>query len=224
MVKININDKQYKIPERLTVQQYKTLLTFDWEDPKYYPLIVAKLIGAPIALLANAPTDSLTLAVAFAVQLMDKRKKCKLKDLDTLTFGEFVDLDVYLSQGLDKHFDDIRLMLTDAKWADEAMYAIDQYAKFRMYTYRQYKVLFGLTDKELEREEPIDNPDKLQVARGWYRIIVGLSMDNILNIDAVTEQPLKKVLNFMALQKEKQLEENQRKLEQKRQYDLQRNR
>ena len=64
----------------------------------------------------------------------------------------------------------------------------------------------------------------MQVARSWYRVIVGLAKEDILNIDAVTNEPLKKALNFMALQKEKVLEEQQRQLQQKRQYDLQRTR
>ena len=85
----------------------------------------------------------------------------------------------------------------------------------------------GITDKELDQAELEGNTevkDKMNVARSWYKVIVSIAGDNILNIDEVTEQPLKKVLNFMALQKEKVLEENQRQLQQKRQYDLQRTR
>ena len=225
MVKININDKQYEIPERLTIEQYHNLLQFDWQDPKLYPIMVSQLIKAPLPLLAKAPKKSLELAVSFVISIMNKRTKCEMIDLEGMTFGQFVDLDVYLSQGLDKRFKDITDVLTTAKWADEAMYAIDQYAKFRLYTYRQYKVLFGIRDEDLEaaKDDPI-NPDKMHVARSWYKVIVSLAMDNILNLDAVTEQPLKKTLNFMALQKERALEEQQKQLEQKRKYDLQRNR
>ena len=64
----------------------------------------------------------------------------------------------------------------------------------------------------------------MQVARSWYKVIVGLAGEDILKIDEVTEQPLTKALNFMALQKEKVMEENERQLQKQRQYDLQRNR
>ena len=50
--------------------------------------------------------------------------------------------------------------------------------------------------------------DPLKIAKGWYKIIVSLANDNLLDIDRVTDEPLKKVLNFMALQKEKQIEAN----------------
>ena len=224
MVAININNKRYEIPERLTVEQYHKALQYDWEDSKYYPLVVSQLIGAPAHLLQRADEEALQLAIAFIVKSMNDRKECKTIDLDSLTFGQFVDLDVYLGRGLDKHFEQIiALIAPNTKWADEAMWAIDRFAQFRTFTYRQYKVLFGLTDREIDREQR-EEEGKPDVARAWYRVIVALAQDNLLNIDEVTEQPLKKVLNFMALQKEKQLEENQRQLKQKRQYDLQRTR
>ena len=225
MVTININNKAYKIPERLTVEQYHSMLQFDWEDPTFYPKIVGTLVGCNPLTLINAPQESMVLAISFIVKSMNERKECKTIDMQAMTFGQFVDLDVYLSLGLEKHFKDIiELIAPKAEWADEAMWAIERFAHFRTYTYRQYKTLFGLTDKELDEAENKADIDKMQVARSWYKVIVSLANDNILNMDEVTEQPLKKVLNFMALQKEKVLEENQRQLQQKRQYDLQRTR
>ena len=44
-IKININEKQYKIPDRLTVDQYHKAIQFDWSDTKYYPMIVSQLTG-----------------------------------------------------------------------------------------------------------------------------------------------------------------------------------
>jgi len=191
-------------------------------------MIVAQLTGAPLAQLTKANEEAMTLAIAMIVKSMNDRQECGTLDLESLTFGQFVDLDVYLSLGLDKHFLDIQqLIAPDAKWADEAMWAIDKFAQFRTYTYRQYKVLFGLTDKDLDEAEingDTEVRDKLSIARSWYKVIVSLAQDNILHIDDVTEQPLKKVLNFMALQKEKVMEENEQKLKQRRQYDLQRTR
>ena len=228
MAQININNVGYTIPERLTVEQYYKAIQFDWEDPKYYPMIIAQLTGAPLALLAKAGDESLTLAIALIVKSMNDRRECTMLDLEQIQFGQFVDLDVYLALGLDKHFSDITAILAPGvEWADEAMWAIDKYAAFRTYTYRQYKVLFGITEKDLaqaEIEGDTEVKDKMQVARAWYKVIVSLAQDNILHIDEVTEQPLKMVLNFMSLQKEKVMEENEAKLKQRRQYDLQRTR
>ena len=84
-----------------------------------------------------------------------------------------------------------------------------------------------MRDKDFEEAKlKLDEgrPDPMQVARSWYKVIVSLANRNILNMDAVTDQPLKKALNFMALQKEEALEEQQKQLQQKRKYDLQRTR
>jgi len=223
MVKININDKQFAIPQRLTINQYNSLLSFDWEDPKYYPMIVSQLINAPLPLLAKADPKSLALGIVFAVKAMNERKEVEMLNLDEITFGEFIDLDVYLTIGIEKHFKDIaKILCPKAKFSDEVMWAIEKYVAFRTFTYRQYKILFGITDHDIYDAEP-DEIKKTQIAKSWYNIIVNIAKENILYIDRVTEQPLKKALNFMALQKEKAVEENLKKQQQQRRYDLQRN-
>ena len=78
MVTININDKKYRVPERLTIQQYQAALQFDWEDPKYYPMIVAQLIGAPLKQLTQAPEEALVLAIALVVKTMNDRTECDM--------------------------------------------------------------------------------------------------------------------------------------------------
>jgi len=223
MVKININDKQFAIPQRLTINQYNSLLSFDWEDPKYYPMIVSQLINAPLPLLAKADPKSLALGIVFAVKAMNERKEVEMLNLDEITFGEFIDLDVYLTIGIEKHFKDIaKILCPKAEFSDEVMWAIEKYVAFRTFTYRQYKILFGITDNDIYDAEP-DEIKKTQIAKSWYNIIVNIAKENILYIDRVTEQPLKKALNFMALQKEKAVEENLKKQQQQRRYDLQRN-
>ena len=228
MATININSKRYEIPERLTIEQYQKAMAFDWEDPKYYPMIVSQLTGAPIKMLKAAGEEPLTLAIALIVHQMNQRTKCKMKDLTEITFGEFIDLDVWISLGVDKHLQDMANILCEkTKWADEAMWAVDEFSKFRTFTFRQYQALFGVRDKDFEEaKEKLDQGviDPMQTARSWYKVIVSLAQEDLLKIDKVTEEPLKKALNFMALQKEKALEEQQRQLQQKRQYDLQRTR
>lgn len=234
MAQININNKSYEIPERLTIEQYQKAMAFDWEDSKYYAHIVSQLSGAPIELLQQADEKSLTLAVSLIIHTMNVRSKCDMMDLSQIKFGQFVDLDIWVGMGLEKHLVQVaELLCPKAKYADQAMWAVEEFLKFRIFTFRQYKVLFGINDKELEEamsklandeESSLQELDPLRVARGWYRVIVGLANDDVLKIDSITDEPLKKILNFMALQKEKALEEKQRLQQQTRQrnYDLQR--
>jgi len=225
--KIHINDTTFEIPDRLSLDQYEMLLSFDWKDEKYYPLIVSKLTGAPADQMSQAPEKALVLAMSLIIELMNRRTEVDMLDLTNITFGQFVDLDVWLTMGLDKNFKQIcNILCPSAYYSDEAMWAVEKFAEFRIFTYRQYKVLFGLSDYEIEDAiEKGDVPkDKLHVARSWYRVIVTLAGDDLLNIDAVTEEPLKKALNFMSYQKERVLEAQEKERQSRRKYDLLRHR
>ena len=225
--KIHINDTTFEIPDRLTLDQYEMLLSFDWQDEKYYPLIVSKLTGAPAEQMSQAPEKALVLAMSLIIDLMNRRTEVDMLDLTNITFGQFIDLDVWLTMGLDKNFKSVcGLLCPAAAYADEAMYAIEKFAEFRVFTYRQYKVLFGITDAEMDIaiEEGAAPKDKLHVARSWYRVIVTLAGDDLLNIDAVTDEPLRKALNFMSYQKERVLEAQEKERQSKRKYDLLRHR
>lgn len=208
MVQLNVNEVSYKIPERLTLDQWKEVAKWNFEEPTDWPRIIAAVTGADWRTLSLGKDEAVALAIAFIIQTMNHRKEYQIKDFNQLTFGQFVDLDVWLTMGIDKHIDDVVNMLSDGtEWADEAMWLVDRYAEFRLHTYRQYKVLFGI-DRDGGGEALPEDFDPLKIAKGWYKIIVGLANDNILNIDSVTDEPLKKVLNFLALQKEKQIEAN----------------
>ena len=222
---INVNDIAYPFKERLTIEDWQTLAAYNFNDEKSYPYIIHHVTGAPITELVAADTAALQLPVALVLELMDRRTEIKGKHVDKINFGEFVDIDVYINMGLEKHVRDIcNILLVNTDWADEALYAVSEYDKYRTYIYRQYRTLFGLDDRNFEGEVEVDEVDRAAVAKNWYRIIVSLANDDLTKIDEITNQPLKKVLNFMALQKENRLEEERKQLQQRRQYDLQTNR
>lgn len=223
---ININDKAYKFPTTLTMEQWCYLIdNFEFENESTHANIIHYLTGAPIELLQKADSDTLVLAIAFVVQQLNYRVPTNMKNFEEITFGEFIDLDIYLNMGVTKHYKEIlEILEVEKDGAEFCTYAIDQYSHYRTYIYRSYKKLFEIEDREFEDVEIDPGFDPLQVARNWYKIIVSLANEDLLKIDEVTEQPLKKALNFMAYQKEKQIEENLKQLQRKREYDLQRNR
>lgn len=210
MIKVTVEDKKYKIPERFTLQQWKEMVSWDFDQPQNWRRIIEAGCGIPQAELRGARADSLQLFIGFIIAHMNQRREYELVDFNKLTFGQFVDLDCYIALGIDKNLEPMLDVLeVKPKWADEALWMIDQYVMWRTTVYRQYKTLFGLNDKDFEdyQAEHGEDWDPMSIPKGWYRIIVELANENILNIDAVTDQPLKKVLNFMALNKEKQLAE-----------------
>jgi uncharacterized protein YuzE len=226
MVKLKLKGKRYRLPERFTVDQWLQLVKFDYLNPHQWNRVISIAIGVDEDLLIDVDKESKILAISLIINAMNARREYKVRDFNTITFGEFVDLDVYMVLGVEKNLKTIVNMLSDGtEWADEAMWLVDQYSLFRVHMYRSYANLFGLNDPtEDEDEEDLEAYDPNQVVKGWYKIIVDLADNDLLKIDAITDQPLKKALNFMAYKKEKQLEENFKQLQQKRQYDLQRNR
>ena len=226
MIKIKLNGKTYKMPKRFTIDQWQQVLQLDLEDNKNWAKIMSIAFNKPHAMFDNVDEKSLVLGVSLIINAMSQRRECKLKDLTQLTIGEFIDLDIYLLMGPEKNIDTILdlILVKGTKWADEALWAVDQLANFRMSTYRQYSGLFDLDKNGVQEDVDPEDWDPQKVAKGWYRILVDLADDSLLNLDKITEQPLKKAFNFMALRKEKALEERERQLKQKRQHDLQRNR
>lgn len=221
MIRMTIEDVVYEIPQDLTVEQWAAAIKFDMGVKAFWPHIIHSVTGAPVNLLKEADEDALELGVVFIASTMSKRQEVEMMALEEMTFGQYVDLDVYSSMGIDKKFKDILdIIAPEATTAAQALYALDKYSVYKKHILNQYRELFGLDEYE-EDDEPTVN-DPMQAAHSWYKIIVGLANEDVLKIDEVTEQPLKKILNFMALQKQQALEEQERQRQQRLKYDLQR--
>ena len=222
-MKLIIENKEYKLPVRLKIDEWSKLAQWDFEDELNWPHILHIYSGAPIDKLKSAKREALELGVSLCAATMSLRVEHKGKDLQSLLFGEWIDMEVLISKGIAKSLQEVSVVLeTHTQWADEAIYVYEQYLKWRNTIYRSYANLFGTEDTE--EEDPRDQKDPHAIQRAWYRIIVGLADGNILNIDAVIEQPIIKTLNFLALEKQMNLEDQARLVQQQRKYDLQRTR
>lgn len=223
-MKLKIDKKEYTITSEPSVALYQDVMQLDFDHLKTWPLIIQKYTGCTEEESLMLPMPQRQLAMSLIISQINQRYSTDIKPLSELTFGEFIDLDVYINLSVDKHLDKITEMLGKQTLASKALWQVDQFLSYRTYILRQYKVLFGLDEEDFEVDGDGEDPDfdPMSLARNWYKVIVALAGDDILNIDQVTDQPLIKVLNFMALQKEKA---EQLQMQQKRQqYDLSRNR
>jgi len=221
MVRFEVKGKWYKIPKTLSPYQWASLAQLDLGEPVVWPKALALVTGAPLPALVASDPKSLELGMGFLIALMSERKRTTdhLPFAD-ITFGQWVDLDIWLVWGIDNHLEDILgILAPQCKVASEALYIIEKYARWRMSVYKQYSALFGLDEPSAEE----GTGDKMAVARGWYAVMVKLAQGDILKLDPVAEQPLKKTLNLLAYQKQIELEERAQALQMKRKYDLQRN-
>jgi len=216
MIKIKVNNVAYELPERLTIEQWQKCSRYDLGDRAMWPTIVATAFNAPLNALTDAPEETLELGLGFVVELLSRKSECATRNLNELTFGDFIDLDVWLIDGLDKWLHKVANKCGQTEWADEALWLAHEAARWRNFIYKQYKELFAIGEYEEFSEkfdiEHVPNSGQEQ-ARNWMQVLYELSNDNVLNIDPITNLPLLEALNFMAMRKERK----QKELEQQKQ-------
>jgi hypothetical protein len=222
MIKITVKDKEHPIPERLSTTQWMAATKYD-VIPQNYSKIIGQVLNIDWRDLKDQSDELLELMMGLVTPLLNSYKECKIMDYNELTFGQWVDLDIWMSKGPQHNLDGILTILGPTKWADEALYRLRSFNDYRTWIYRQYAELFGLNIEDDEIVSDDTGPkDPNSVVNGWYQIICSLASENLLWIDRVTEEPLIKTLNFMAYQKQKAIAENFEKLKRKREYELQR--
>jgi hypothetical protein len=206
-VTVNINDKKWEIPTRVTIEEWRDLQQWEFTNQAHWPWIVSTISSFDAREFDNADPDSMQLFIGFLIAACNKRTLKQQPDFNELKFGQFVDLDCFLALGVEKNIAQILEILGVATpWADEALAVIDQYLKWRATIYKQYSQLFGLNNKEgLPNDDEMYDPK--EVARGWYMVIMELADNNILRMDEVTEEPLQKTLTFLQIQKEIKIKE-----------------
>ena len=206
-VTVNINDKKWEIPTRVTIEEWKDLQQWEFTNQAHWPWIVSTISSFNAKEFDNADPDSMQLFIGFLIAACNKRTLKVQPDFNQLKFGQFVDLDCFLALGVEKNIAQIlEILEVDTPWADEALAVIDQYLKWRATIYKQYSQLFGLNNKEgLPNDDEFYDPK--EVARGWYMVIMELADNNILRMDEVTEEPLQKTLTFLQIQKEIKIKE-----------------
>ena len=226
MIKIKLNNIRYKIKTRFTVEDWVALNRMDTEAPANWPKIMSIGFNQSYAKFYNISEDSMILGVGIVLAQSNNRKECKHRDFTTLSIGEFIDLDIWLVDGIEKHLDAILGVISTKtiKYIDEALYVLDQYIKFRNSTYRAYAGLFGLDENAEEMVDEDEMVDTRKVAKGWYRVIVDLADNQLLQLDKITDEPLYKTLTFLSLRKERALEEQRQQLKLKQAHDISRNR
>ena len=206
-VTVNINDKKWEIPTRVTIEEWRDLQQWEFTNQAHWPWIVSTISSFDAREFDNADPDSMQLFIGFLIAACNKRTLKVQPDFNQLKFGQFVDLDCFLALGVEKNIVQILEVLgVDTPWADEALAVIDQYLKWRSTIYKQYAQLFGLNNKDgLPNDD--EQYDSKEVARGWYMVIMELAHNNILHMDEVTEEPLQKTLTFLQIQKELKIKE-----------------
>lgn len=224
MVTLNIDGNRYKISGDPTVEQWMSLMKYEFEELAHWPHIIREITDLPLEVVNQLSLDQQRLAVVMIASAVTERKPMDISDFNDLTFGHWIDIEYYLAMGLDKSMKLVLKRLeAETDSAQQALWIIEKYSAWRENMYKQYTALFSYDDPDLdEYAEAAPKQSPMQIAKSWYNILVDLSGDNILNIEAITKLGVKEVFNFMATRKEKQLAEIAKTKQRQRQLNIQR--
>ena len=221
MVTLKVNKTRYTLDGDPSVAQWQELMKWDFESHVHWPYIIQSVTGLEFYVIRDMDHEQQKLAVTMIAYSISERKQVELPDFEALTLGQFVDLEYLLAHGTEKSIIQILHKLeADTDRAQEALYIVENYMKWRTNIFKRYKSLFGI-DEVADSDGPTKPRTPVQVASDWYRVIVDLANDDVLKVKEITGLGVKEAFNFMAVRKEKQLAELNALKQQKRQYDLQ---
>lgn len=205
-----IYDKEYKMPDKFTISQFKQLIAFDTSLEMNWNKVIQITFNIPLEIVAQIPDDTKELAISFiAAYIMQVRTDyvSNKMNLENLTFGQYIDLDVYYSDGLHQHLEkviNILFNIDEDDYINEYWGGVLYYIKWRQNFIKNYQNLFSIDD---EQEMPTKSEAPNQVARSWYNTAMYLIEDDLLKLESLLNQSVVSVFNFMAYKKQKNLDE-----------------
>ena len=205
-----IYDKEYKMPDKFTISQFKQLIAFDTSLEMNWNKVIQITFNIPLEIVAQIPDDTKELAISFiAAYIMQVRTDyvSNKMNLENLTFGQYIDLDVYYSDGLHHNLEkviNILFNIDEDDYINEYWGGVLYYIKWRQNFIKNYQNLFSVDD---EQERPTKSEAPNQVARSWYNTAMYLIDDDLLKLESLLNQSVVSVFNFMAYKKQKNLDE-----------------
>lgn len=219
---ITVGTTKYEVPETLTVEQFAAIQQFGHDNSKAQKLICATVLGAPINAFADVEEEDLGLLLAMCLVPLQALQEgttlhqvnYKPFDLDTLTFGQFVDLDVISHRGLKTNLPElISVMYTmpieevlvtpiNAFWPQ-----VEAWLAYRSKLYSSYSAFFGIDENNAQTEG--GTSESLDAARVWYTALMVLADEDFLKLHQVAERPVIEAMNFLAYIKDKRFRESQ---------------
>jgi len=208
-MKLVIDEVEYNIPDRLNLKKWSVLSNWSFIETNY-DMLIHHSIGIPLKDCERIPLDTKMLAVSIISVLMYPNcEGLKLKlNLNNLTFGDFVDMEIYAGKGIHKNLDKVVPLLFGVEYSDEMFIndiwdGLNKYFTFRISIFNRYKKLFDADDEPVVEEEK----NRIPLEYIWWEILMILCDGKFLNIDEAVKKPLISALNYISWNKDKNTRE-----------------
>jgi hypothetical protein len=220
---LEIEKKEYTLKLEWTIKEYLDCfipnykITYQdlFKDEEEWNGIINRALNIPIETLERCNPDHKSQVIYMLDSVKLFESNIKTIDMKQMSFGNFVDLDVYFYNNPLKYYEDILDILTpnvdkDKLMIWDLMKVFNLFLEFRLWLYKQYKGLFGWEEKTDRNEDDELSPKNVsEIAGAWFNVICILSNEDVNKIDETTNQPIMKVLNFLARKKDKDNKELQ---------------
>lgn len=225
-----IDDKEYAVPTDLTVGTFQLAISWDLTDQKSYKPFVSAITGCPLPDLDKVDDFVFSMILKACFDRIPSSKEPvhqvashTLLDIDNISFGDFVDLDILIADGVGKHVIDLaaKLYSIDADAAaslpiEGVWSTILWLYDWRKSVYRDYEEFFETQNAKSDDDEKA-TINNLQLM--WYEGILVLAEGQFLNIHKVVQRPMREALNFLTWKKaqaqKQKMEEVKRKYKSK---------
>ncbi len=221
---LNIGDEHYSIPDYYTLGQWSKMNQWDTKDPNDWVFLVADALGVktPGLIMQLKEEDQEQFEFLFSITLSalylepgkfnNSVRDRKMLELENITLGTFVDLDILASENKkqDQLFSKLFSMpLEEAKELpiQEALPALQMYTNWRRSVYRSYATLFGYKDYNQMDEGTPERKSNMTPAHAWYEAIMVLCAGSYRDIENVVNRPFRKAFNFLAWKNTKMVEQ-----------------
>lgn len=178
------------------------------DDTDRWSFLVASVTGCPLKVADQLSHTVKALLINSFIKSFDDRQPHSL-DFSKFSFGQFVDLDLWLSLGLEDHMPQICQVLFDDPDPEFAVAfdALVSAAEWRLQVYRDFDDFFGISEyeKAIARGVKLDEtePTQQSLQLAWYETVQLVSDGNLQMSDWVVEQNYIKVLNWLTWKKHK---------------------
>ena len=227
-----IGTQEYTVPEVITTELFQSAMAWNIEDSKNLKPFVSVMADCPlhqINLLDDATFEVILAICVTRIDFSDTELRrnigaYQLLDFHSMNFGQFVDIDMLISDGMAKHVIELTQKLYGMPESVAANVPIKNVwnalvaaTEWRQDTYRDYDEFFEISDNRGD-EDVVVSLEGIQLM--WYNAVLVLAEKQFLNIQHVVERPYKEALNFLTWKKN---EASKMQLEQlKKKNDLQR--
>ena len=227
-----IGTQEYTVPKVVTTELFQKAIAWDIEDEKNHKPFVSVMANCPLHQINLLDTDTFNVVFAVCVsrlnfedtELRHNIGGFQLLNFSSMTFGQFVDIDMLIADGMTKHVVELTHKLygmpednaakKDIRDTWKALIAVSE---FRTSVYQEYDEFFDLSNQD-QQDDITVSIDAIQLM--WYNAILVLAEQKFLNIQYVTERPYKEALNFLTWKKNEIAKEQLQQL--KRKNDIQR--